>query len=403
MRVGRPGRPCTLDRVDPDIRLGLDNGPVGAPTETTKGASPSASTTTTTSTTTTATAGTAHPVSLLFAGDVLIHGPVADAARRPDGSYDFAPLFAPVAGIVSAADVAVCHMEIPIDDDDDDISSYPLFYAPRRLADGLAETGFDGCSTASNHSLDQGGEGVDTTLAVLDAAGLKHAGTGRSQAEAVRPAVYEVDGIRIAHLSYSYDTNGQPFPPGAPWAVNLIDPAQVIADARAAREAGAEVVVASLHWGLEYNQKATGEQEVIAQAVMASDAVDLVVGHHAHVPQGIRKVAGRWVVFGLGNFVSNQSAACCHPAAQDGVVVRVDLAFPPGAPKAGRAAVRRVVFTPVRMDRSGYRVVPVAEALRTPSLAGGLGPDELRTSFLRTVAVVAATPDPLLQPSANLP
>ena len=325
---------------------------------------------------------------------------MARAAQQADGTYDFRPLFEPVAPIVSAADVAICHMETPIAEDDQDISGYPVFSAPRRVADGIAAAGFDGCSTASNHSLDRGLPGIASTLAAFDAVGLKHAGTGRSEPEAEAPAVYVADGVRIANLSYAYGSNLGPLPGAAPWSMNLIDPGRVISDARAARRRGAAVVVASLHWGVEYHPDATSSQEVVAKSVMASGAVDLIVGHHAHVPQGIRKVAGRWVVFGLGNFVSNQSPTCCAPASQDGVMVRVDLAVSPGSP----ADIEGVVYTPLRVDRAGgYRVVPVGEALRDPGLAGALDPNELRSSYVRTVAVVAAAPDPLLRTSATPP
>jgi len=345
-------------------------------------------------------------VSLLFAGDVLIHGPVARAAERADGTYDFDPMFEPVTPIVSAADVAICHMETPIDDDNADISSYPSFNAPREIAADLADAGFDGCSTASNHSLDKAVKGITTTLDALDAAGLKHAGTGRSQEEAARAALYEVRGVTIAHLSYSYETKGAPLPSAAPWSLNLIDPARVAADAGAAREAGADVVVVSLHWGIEYQQAVTAEQDVVASAVASGGAVDLVVGHHAHVPQPIGKVGGRWVLFGLGNFLSNQSAACCHPASQDGVIVRVNFVVAgsvAGARAGGGAKVEGVVYTPTRVDREGgFRVIPVGEALKAPHLAGQISAHELGASYLRTTSVVASDPTLGIEPSVPL-
>ncbi len=326
---------------------------------------------------------------------MLIHGPVARAAQRPDGTYDFVPLFQPVASIVSAADVAICHMETPIDDDNDDVSSYPSFNAPREIATGIAAAGFDGCSTASNHSLDQSVEGIGTTLDVLDGAGLKHTGTGRSAQEAAQPALYDVEGVTVAHLSYAYGTNGVPLPATAPWSLNLIDPQRVILEATAARRAGADIVAVSLHWGVEYQQTVTAEQDAIASALASAGAVDLVVGHHAHVPQPIRNIGGRWVVFGLGNLLSNQSASCCHPASQDGVLVRVEFAVAGAAVK-----VERVVYTPTRVDRAGgFRVVPVGEALHAPHLAGQLGADELRASFVRTASVVASEPTIGIEPS----
>jgi poly-gamma-glutamate synthesis protein (capsule biosynthesis protein) len=334
-------------------------------------------------------------ISLLFGGDVLTHGPVVRSARAAGGgtAYDFGPLFAPVAPIVSAADVAVCHLEVPVDDDNSSLSSYPRFTAPREVVAGLAAAGFDGCSTASNHSVDRGGEGIRTTLEVLDAAGLAHAGTGRTPEEAAAPAVHERNGFRVAHLSFTYGTNGLPLPPGAPWAVNLVDPARIVAEAAAARAAGADAVVVSLHWGQEYRAEPTAEQRAVADAIAASGAVELVIGHHAHVPQTIEQVGGTWVVFGLGNFVSNQTASCCSPASEDGVLVRAELV----TTGTGRATVERLGYVPIRVDRAGgHRVLPVVAALADPALRGGVDPAVLQAGLERTTSVVDRSPDDLV-------
>lgn len=100
-------------------------------------------------------------------------------------------------------------------------------------------------------------------------------------------------------------------PRRGPRRVELLDAGHLRARAAAAREAGAEFVVASLHWGQEYRQAPTAEQRSVADALLADGGVDLIVGHHAHVVQPLGRVAGRPVAFGLGNFLSNQSGACC--------------------------------------------------------------------------------------------
>lgn len=338
---------------------------------------------------------------LLFAGDVLPHMPVVRATQRPDGVYDMATLFTSIAPLISDADVALCHMEVPISPDNSHISGYPMFSAPAETAAAMAGSGFDGCSTASNHSIDRGFTGLTGTLESLDFWGLAHSGTGRTPTEATAPAWYDAAGIKVAHLSYTYGTNGIPLPADAPWSVRLIDPATIVADAQLVRSQGAEAVVVSVHWGTEYQADPDSRQRAVAEEITRSDAVDLVVGHHAHVPQPAERVNGKWVLFGLGNLVSNQTEGCCKAGVQDGVIATAKLVVR-GEPGAGVAEVEQIAFTPVRVDRAdGYRVVPVAEALAGTAPKGTLGDEELFASLARTTAVVARTPDPALVLSAQ--
>ena len=218
---------------------------------------------------------------VLTTGDFLLHMPVQRRALAyGGGSYDFSPMLAEVAGEVSAADLAICHMETPLSSDDTNLSGYPIFNSPREIADAAAAAGYDTCSTASNHSLDKGATGIASTLDQLDRVGLGHAGTARSAEEAARPDVHEVNGVTVAHLDYTYGTNGIPVPAGQPWLVNLIDLDRILADAHAARAAGAEVVVVEMHWGIENQSAPTPEQRLQAGVLADSPDIDLIIGQH---------------------------------------------------------------------------------------------------------------------------
>ena len=344
---------------------------------------PSTTTTapTTTSTSTTTTLPPPRTGTIAFGGDVLIHSGVWQAADTGAG-YDFSPMLAPIAPQLSAADLAICHLEVTLARPGDGLSSYPRFRAPRELAGDLAEAGYDGCSVASNHALDFGEQGVGATLDALDEAGLAHAGTARSPEEDARPARYDVDGIAVAQLSYAYGFNGFVRPAGKEWLVDQIDPALILADAQAAREAGAELVVASLHWGNEYRHEVVPAQQAVADALAAvPGAVDLVVGHHAHVVQPISKVGAMWVVWGMGNQLSNNATRCCTSETADGVVVTVTI-----GDTAGGVAVTDVAFTPTWNERSTFRVLPAAA-----TLAAGTDPAleaDLRASYERTAGYI---------------
>ena len=134
---------------------------------------------------------------MLASGDVLPHRSVQDRARaygaRSGRSYDFGPMFAAIRPLVSAADLAVCHLEAPLSPTGRHLSGYPRFNAPPQLAAAIRAAGYDACSVASNHAMDQGAQGVAGTLAVLDKAGLRHAGMARSPREA-RPRILTVRG-----------------------------------------------------------------------------------------------------------------------------------------------------------------------------------------------------------------
>jgi poly-gamma-glutamate synthesis protein (capsule biosynthesis protein) len=205
-------------------------------------------------------------MSLLFTGDVLTHRAVNRAALQPDGTFDYSSMFAPIASLVSAADVAICHLESPLAPDGEIIVAPPRVSASPSLAPSLAGAGFDRCSTASNHSMDRGTAGIDSTIAGLESSGIDQAGMARSAEEAIVPIV-ETNSIRWAHLSYTFSFNGLTTPPGEPWRSNLIDPQQIIADATDVRARGAEAVIVSLHWGLERVVEPTAEQRQVAATV----------------------------------------------------------------------------------------------------------------------------------------
>jgi poly-gamma-glutamate synthesis protein (capsule biosynthesis protein) len=322
---------------------------------------------------------------IVVTGDVLLHESVYRTALAAggDGEAGFAAMLAPVRDLVADADLALCHLEVPLSRDGTGLAGYPAFRAPPGIAAALAGVGYDGCSTASNHALDRGPDGVVETLDVLDGAGLGHAGTARSPAEAATPQLYEVNGVTVGHVSATYGLNGLAVPADRPWLVRLDEPLDgVLADAAAARAAGADVVVASMHWGAEYRTEPTVTQREQARRLVDSPDVDVVVGHHAHVVQPVERVGDEVVVYGLGNFLSGQGGR--HTAGtQDGVVVHLDLEVD----RAG-ARVADVRFTPTWVEPGSYRVLSVVPVLASGDLPQRRG--ALEASLARTTAAVGS-------------
>ncbi len=241
-------------------------------------------------------------------GDVLIHPALTDQAKEDGGgTIDYRPLLAGIKPLISGADLGICHLETPLAPKGGPYSGYPSFSAPPEIVDALKDTGYDSCSTASNHTIDQGVDGATRTLDELDEAGIKHTGSARSAEEAKKPLIVDVKGVKVAQISFSYGFNGIKVPAGKPWLVNQIDAEDVIAQAKAARKAGAQVVLASLHWGTEYQHDPTAEQRSLAKKLLGDDSIDLIIGHHAHVVQPFEQINGKWVAYGLGNSVARHS------------------------------------------------------------------------------------------------
>ena len=238
-------------------------------------------------------------------------------------------------------------------------------------------TGWDACSTASNHTLDLGQAGVRSTLRALDRAGVANTGSFASAAAQRTPLLLRTRGVDVAFLSYTTTTKGLALP--RPWSVNLAEPGRMLRDARRARRRGADAVVVNLHWGTEYQHRPDAMQWCLARRLTRSDAITALVGQHAHVVQPIRRVRGRWVVFGTGNLLSNQTTACCPAGAQDGMVALLDVRL-----RGDRDVVAGVRYAPTWVRHPDYRVLPVGRAIRR---AGDNRP-ALRASWRRTVQVV---------------
>ena len=324
---------------------------------------------------------------ILAGGDMLPHIPVHTSARVKSG-YDFSPLLAGLDTWVAGSDLSICHMEVPLAPDGQKISGYPMFAASPDLARDMVTQGWNGCSTASNHSVDRKFAGVAKTLDVFDAVGLGHVGTARTEAEAGTPQIYEVivDGMKttVAQLSATYGTNGLPIPAEQPWSVQLIDADELIAQAKAARKAGADLVLVSIHAGNEYQTTPTPEQFAIAADLALSGEVDLLIGHHAHVPQPMTKLDGgpggdgMWVAYGLGNMLSNQDSDCCSAATSSGLLLSATATHTEGSP----ARVTGLEWIGITVDRvGGHKVHAFADVINSPTGVGRLSATEVKNRY----------------------
>jgi poly-gamma-glutamate capsule biosynthesis protein CapA/YwtB (metallophosphatase superfamily) len=323
-----------------------------------------------------------HPVHLEIeaSGDLLIHSPVWQRALAlGNGHYDFAPLFREIKPYVTGADLALCHVETPMSPAPP--ASYPIFNTPPELAAGIKATGWDACDTASNHSVDQGQEGIDATGKALDRQGVKHTGSFPSPRAQKRIVFLEAQGVKVAFLAYTTDTNG--IPPPNPWSVNIASPGRILDDAKRATHHGADAVIVNLHWGgeilPEYQADPSSGQLALVKKVTASPNVTAIVGQGPHAVQPIERINDKYVVFSEGNLVSNQSPEAALPASsQDGLIALLDMVV-----DGKGARVEGVRYLPVWVRHPDYEVLPVGPALQH----GEADATSLRAAYQRTVSV----------------
>ncbi len=325
-------------------------------------------------------------------GDILVHAPVMRSATAYAGGkgYDFNPMFDDVRDMISGVDLAICHQETPISADGKNLTvpNTLSFNAPKEIAPALKAAGFEGCDTASNHTYDRQLSGVIQTLDMLDAAGLKHAGSTRSAADADSAPIYDVKGVKVGHLAYSYTiyNNAGPslqVPPDAPWLKSMLWPAVgkdgILADAAKLKAKGADVVLVSMHWGDQYISKPNAQQQQLAADLLASPDVDLILGDHVHVVQPCQKINDKYVIYGMGNFLSNQSPTqdrSLKVENQDGSWYQWE--FAETSPKVFKA--QSMQFAPTWVVTQGHKVSRATPDKfgqshdRTVKVMGSLGP-----------------------------
>ena len=303
-----------------------------------------------------------------YGGDVLMHVPVMDDTE--DGQGDIAPLTAVAQPWTSGVDLALCGMEVPVSPTGV-VSGFPAFGTLPGVVTALKSTGWDGCATASNHSWDQGMDGVIATADTLQDAGMGWSGTNRTQAEADRPyQIYELQRegrtVRVAQLSTTYGLNG--FTADPQWAVNLNDVDWAARQARAAREAGADIVVLHSQIGEEYTSDPVAEQTEYAQAIADTGQIDVLFSAHPHVPQtnellkGGPGGAGMWVSYSAGNFISNQSPELGNALAGTGTFVWVDVTVGQAADGTDDVHVDGLHWHPFTVDNNGHHLIDLAAA-----------------------------------------
>lgn len=245
-----------------------------------------------------------YNLNMLMVGDTLIHGSVYQAALKSANVYDFKPMFTYINPIATTYDLAFYNQESIIGGKDLGLSSYPRFNSPEEIGDAMVGMGFNLVSLANNHTLDKGEKGIVNSLNYWKNKQAMTAGSYISLEDKNKINVNQINNITYSLLSYTTLTNGLPVPYGKEFLVDVYDKDKVKSDVEKIRSK-VDVLIVSMHWGTEYTNTPTEQQEEIA-TYLSSLGVDIIIGHHPHVIQPIKYIGKTLVVYSLGNFISAQ-------------------------------------------------------------------------------------------------
>lgn len=253
---------------------------------------------------------TDHCVSVVVSGDMLFHEslwrPFAIEPNEEGHNFDFVPLLEGQRQYLEKSDLNICQMETPLAPTGGPYYAYPQFSTPPEVAVAAKEVGFDVCTTASNHTVDMGTEGVVRTLDMLDEAGIAHTGSYRTPEEHDEVLIVEANGAKVAIITSTFSLNG--LYAEHDWQVDFpLEPERAIEKAQKARQLGADLVIGVQHAGTEYSTVPDVQQLGNARHMMESGEFDFIYNHHTHSVQPLEAIDDKWILYGTGNNISESA------------------------------------------------------------------------------------------------
>lgn len=313
-------------------------------------------------------------ISMLVNGDLLFHPNLwkhfagANTAATDGTAFDFTPLFETMKPYIQASDIAVCEFETPIAKRGGPYTGYPVFNVPPEVADAAASVGYTACTHATNHSWDQGADGIARLWDTLASKGIAQTGSYKNEEDSTKPLVIDspTGGGKLGLVTGTVSLNGMTA--DHDWQVDRLreagDPQhqsdidRAVAKAKAAREQGADVVAMAMHSVQEYIDYADSWQVSEAHEFADTGAFDVIYGAGCHCAQPIENYNGTWIIYGLGNTVT-VSAPASRIVNNQGVTARIQFAGRKGV--AGAWRVSRIDWVPTANMRQGsYQWCPIS-------------------------------------------
>lgn len=218
--------------------------------------------------------------------------------------YDFSPMFEMIKPYIARYDLAFYNQETILGGKEMGLSSYPNFNSPKEFGENMLSLGFNLISLANNHTLDRGENAILESIKFWKDKDVLTAGSYNSLEERNKIKIYKKNGITYTMLAYTYGTNGIPLPKGKEYLVNVYTKEMLAKDIAEARSK-VDLLIISMHWGVEYVFKPTNEQEELAK-FLSQNGADIIIGNHPHVIQPIEMINNTLVIYSLGNMISAQ-------------------------------------------------------------------------------------------------
>lgn len=271
-----------------------------------------------------------NTIELLAVGDNIAHETIRETGMREEGPWNYDGVYEHVKEDVEAADLAVVTQETIFVEDREDVSGYPSFGTPPEFGDALVNTGFDVIASATNHALDKGTDSIEYTLNWWkeNHPDISVLGLHENKEEAEEIPVISCKDLKVAMLDYTYGLNGLELPEGQEYMVDVFDKEKAKEDIRQAKEL-ADVVVAVMHVGVEYDQDVDEETQEWTDLFL-EEGVDIVIGSHPHVVRTMETLTGEdghkmLVYYSLGNFTSTQTDLPSLMGAMAKITVRKNI------------------------------------------------------------------------------
>ena len=310
-------------------------------------------------------------IKMAVIGDIMCHNSqYKDAYDSKNNTYDFSYVFSDIKEYISSADIAIGNLETTFAGKERGYSNYPRFNTPEQLATNLKDFGIDVVSTANNHCMDTNYTGLVSTLKYLDEAGISHTGTNETEEQQNQILVKDVNGVKIAFLSFTYGTNEITIPVDKSFAVNLIDEDLILRQIKLAKEQNPDLICVSMHWGIEYQLKQNQEQEKLKD-LLFNNGVDIILGSHPHVLQPMKNetitlddgsTKDCFVIYSLGNFMSGQT----KENTRSSVILNIDITK---SGETGKTKLNKVEYIPIYMYKSPtarvhkYKILDIEKTL----------------------------------------
>ncbi|MDU7150942.1 MAG: CapA family protein [Peptoniphilus grossensis] len=261
-------------------------------------------------------------VKILAMGDMIFHQPIVKNYRSND-TYDFTPIFANISADINEADLALANFEGSVNSNRK-LSGFPLFNFPKETIYSLKNAGFDALSTANNHALDTGLDGIGETISHIKESGMKSFGTLAEDGD--KGIIIEKNGIKIGLISFTDTLNGMDsLMRGKEYSVNTF--AQDVKSDIQNLKDNSDIVIVYPHWGNEY-QLVPNERQIFLKEMLQDAGADIILGSHPHVLQRYevedKNDKKYFTIYSLGNALSNQRVENLKKSGVDtGVLIKL--------------------------------------------------------------------------------